>query len=58
MSPKTRQRLLWRLEHGRHVVVDALEMATELRQATEVPVTVDQFIDHRDRRTKYRLQRI
>lgn len=57
MKERTRQRLLWRLEHGRHVVVDTTDLANELRHWAPVPVVVEQFIDQNDRRTKYWMKR-
>lgn len=57
MKERTRQRLLWRLEAGRHVVVDTTDLANELSHWAGVPVVVKRFFDRNDRRMKYWMKR-
>ena len=51
------QRLTWRLNNGRQVVVDQYKYVELLQTAVDTPLRVDAFVDYQDRKLKYRLNR-
>ena len=58
MREATLQRLTWRLNNGRQVVVDKHEYVELLRAATTIPLKVDAFIDRRTRKPMYHINRL
>lgn len=57
MREATLQRLTWRLNNGRQVVVDKYEFVELLRGSANAPLRVDMFVDRRTRKTMYRINR-
>lgn len=58
MREATLQRLTWRLNNGRRVVVDKHEYVELLRAVMATPLKVDAFIDHRTRKPMYHITRL